>query len=186
MSLQVEDANRPPLPRRTSTAVDIFNANSRSRSNTLRLPKQTSRPALQAGATTALSLADIPAQVYGERSNEAYTQSTRSTSSQRSLRAPSPGSHLQSHRGSDTEDTASVYSSTPRYGARADAESILGDVLIADPGSPMLGDGGTERDRKELMDMAPFDMSEPTAEFNREFDPLEDMAADGSNEGIYL
>lgn len=67
----------------------------------------------------------------------------------------------------------------PRHGS--DAESILGDLLGTD--QKTLRWNNLHIDISEERDEVPFDNSEPTADFNREFDEIPDVTADGGNEG---
>ena len=183
-SAQEDEAERPPLPPRPSRTADLIDRPSRSRTNTLQLPKRTSRPQLQAGATTALSLTDIHTQIHADGSRETYAQSTRSTPSRKSVRGVSPGGYKIGLYGSDADDAASILSSAPGGAAALDAESILGDVFITDSKDPGQGGPDGAPGKAELLELVPYDMSEPTADFNREFDEIEDMEPDGSNEGM--
>ena len=178
-----DEAQRPPLPPRPSKVGGLIERPVRSRSNTLQLPRRTSRPQLQAGATTGLSLTDIHVHSYADGRGETYAYSAQSTPSRKSPRTISPAAKLRSYPASEADDTASILSSAPRNGAGTDVESILGDVLVSDTTSPGFNDGGGRQTEKAVLEMVPFDMSEPTADFNREFDELGDLTPDGSNEG---
>ena len=184
-SAQEDERQRPPLPPRPSRTVDPIDRPARSRTNTLQLPKRASRPQLQAGATTALSLTDIHTQTYPDDSRETYAQSTLSTPSRKSHRGVSPGGNIKGLYGSDVDDAASVLSSIPGHSVGFDAESILGDFLVTDSKNPVQGGPDGTPQKAELLEMVPYDMSEPTADFSREFDEIEGMEADGSNEGIF-
>ena len=172
---------RPALPPRPSAAaIDLIHRPPRSRSNTLQLPRRASRPQLVASATTALYTADIESHSHANK-QVAYAHSVGSTPSRKSLHAASSRGNLRSYQGSDVDDNASILSSVLRTGLGIDAESILGDVLVTDQSSTAGGLDGPAQ--KELGDMLPYDMSEPTADFNREFDELESLDADGNSEG---
>ena len=103
----------------------------------------------------------------------------------RSLRADAstPGGQHRSRAVSEADETASLQSSAPTAGM-TDAESILGDLLLVDqrsPGWKFLN----EQSEKELgAAVVPFDLGEPTADFNREFDEIPDIDPDGNNEGM--
>ena len=181
VSAQENEPKRPPLPPRPSTSIDLVTRPSRSRSSTLQLPRRTSRAQLAAGATTALSLADVQSHAYSGGTRETYSHSVRSTPSRKSLRTASPTGNQRSYQGSDADDSTSILSSVPRGGIGIDAESILGDVLVVDQAPTSGGFDGPSQN--VLMGMVPYDMSEPTADFSREFDELGEMEADGSNEG---
>lgn len=73
----------------------------------------------------------------------------------------------------------SILSYAPHHGD--DAESILGDLLVTDHRTSRWNN--LDIDEGEERDEVPFDNSEPTADFNREFDEIPDVTADGSNEG---
>ena len=178
----LDEGNSRTISRRTST-IDLLSGNQKSPSSTLQVPKRLTRPRLQSSATTALSLTDIQTQSYGDGSRETYANSTKSTPSGRSFPIDSPSGNSKSYNGSEIDDSASLRSFVPTVGNGADVESLIGDVIITDPKSPawkLLNVHGEEEDPLNLI---PFDSEEPSADFNREFDEIGELDAEGSNEG---
>ena len=167
---------RSPLSSRPGTS-ELMRAAQRSPSNTLQVPRKSSRPQLQSTATTALSLTDIHTHAYADGTRETYAQSAKSTPSRKSFVD-------RSYEGTEVDDSASVRSFVPGSGTTAlDAESILGDVLIADQQSPSWKLLSEQVEARDHLDELPFDDSEPRAGFNREFDELAEIDAEGTNEG---
>jgi hypothetical protein len=81
-------------------------------------------------------------------------------------------------------DAASVRSFAPTIGVEAETESILGEVM-GDHEKSLLRSLGHRFADKESESMFPPDPSFAEA-FEHEFDDIDDMAADGSNEGQNL
>ena len=170
-------AEQPPVPRRTGSSELLVTAR-KSPASTLQVPKKSSRPQLQSTPTTALSLTDIHTHSYADGTRETYAQSIKSTSSRKSYGLD------RSRDGTEYDDSASVRSFVPGAAANMDAESILGDVVIADQQSPAWKHFNEQIETREHLDELPFDDTEPRADFNREFDELGEIDADGSNEGM--
>ena len=95
------------------------------------------------------------------------------------------GLNVASNNTSDIDDNASVRSYMPRDGM-GDTESILGEVMGQQEKSAtertLLRSLGHKFVDSEAQSMFPVD-AQFDAAFNREFDEIEDMNADGSNEG---
>jgi vacuolar fusion protein MON1 len=181
---ELDERSKPALPPRKST-LELMGGGQTSPSNSLRLPKK-GRPHLQSTATTALSLAEAETQLYPESAQRTPSRSLRSRSSRMSLKVDSPSRRQRSYTNSDGDDNMSVRSYIPMSGGSADAESILGDLLLTEqrtPGWKFLNEhSDKEFERFEM----PFDVvGEPTADFNREFDEIPDINPDGSNEGCF-
>lgn len=162
----------PPLPPRPQLG---FLSSRPSTSHSIR--KTPSRPQLVSKATTQLSLSN--GQAFGTESRDDSPAS--SASKQRSFL----GVNQPSNNASDVDDSASVRSYMPREGA-GDTESILGEVMGQQEKSAtertLLGALGHRFVDTEAQSMFPIDHDFEGA-FNREFDEVEVMAADGSNEG---
>lgn len=175
--------SRPSISPRRATLDLIGSSKAQvSPTHSLRVPKKVSRPSLQSTATTAVSLADIETQLRPDGSQRTSARSLKSMRSLSSLRVDTPSGRHRSRATSETDETASVRSLAPTVGATTDAESILGDLLVTDqriPGWKFLN----EPAEKEAISIVPFDAGEPTADFNREFDEIPEIDADGSNEG---
>ena len=183
----LEKNPKPPLgPRRATLGLIGEGKGQKSPTQTLRVPHRASRPSLQSTATTALSFADTQTQLQSDGSQRTPTQSLRSVSSRpslASLRLDTPAEH-RSRAASEAGETASVYSLAPTVGAGADAESILGDLLVTDQRSPGWKFLHEPTEKKLEAPVVPFDTGEPKADFNREFDEIPDIDPDGSNEGM--
>ncbi|KAF2026699.1 DUF254-domain-containing protein [Setomelanomma holmii] len=162
----------PPLPPRPQLGF----LNSRP-STSHSIHKTPSRPQLVSKATTQLSLSS--GQAFG---NEARDESSvASASKQRSFL----GVAFPSNNASDADDSASVRSIAPPTDFGVDAESSLGEVTgqqeKTDTEKTLLRSLG-----QKFVDTEAQSMFAPDAEFDsafdREFDEVEEMAADGSNE----
>lgn len=184
----------PPLPPRTLLLDDSTMATTLiNGGGSLKLPKRTTRPQLASRPTIALSLADVHTVSHSDRFPSASTSHTVTS------RKPSTawlGLNL-SRAPSDAGDTSSVRSLTPSISdptRLTSSASLLGD-LPDHPATPAwkalsahINHGFSDRD--------PFDttFSHPDtddddvygAKFYHEFDPLEKIKADGSNESIVL
>jgi hypothetical protein len=140
--------------------------------------KAPSRPQLVSQATTQLSLSN--GQAFGTESrDDAASIATK----QRSF----PGGNLAPHSASDADDNASVKSYMPTIEGMSDGESIMGDVMgkeeKTETEKTLLRSLGHKFVDSEAQSMFPPD-PEFDAAFNREFDEIEDMSTDGSNEGL--
>lgn len=166
---------RPPLPPRPNTIGLLGGSNALSK--TLQIPRRPSRPQLQSTATTALQLTDIQTYSKSDGSRATYAQSAISTPSRRSSRYNSPAGHpRKSYNGSEENDSTSIRSFAPAVGL-GDVEAILGEVLSPEEHGLMYNFWDGEGRAAEPID------HEATSDFSTEFDELEDIDADGSNEG---
>ena len=166
----------PPLPPRPRN-LDLLD-DRRSESGSLRLPKRASRPQLQSRPTTALSRADVEPRNHHNRAFSAATLPASRALSQRQS-VTTTDRHLG--YAESINDASSVRSYSPSGTFGPDAESLLGDVMTdqATPAWRALT-GHVEEDN-------PFDRALPEDELfsirmHHEFDPLEDIRPDGSNE----
>lgn len=183
-SIASTESERPPLPPRPKT-LHLLEINNQSLNNTPHVEKKSLRPQLQSYATTAVSRTDIQTQLFPDGSRETYANSARSTPSGKSFRLDTPTStNAQGRNGSDMDDSVSVQSYAPTVGAGEYAESLLGDVFGSGQQSSAWRLLHTQIDRVNTFDVIPYDGAEPTADFSREFDELDDVAPDGRNEGI--
>lgn len=164
------ESTPPPLPPRPRniTLLDSRPTTSHSTGPT--------RPQLVSKATTQLSYAD--SQVH---QNEARESSPAS-------RPPKARSYFglnlgSSRNTSDVEDTASVRSVAPTLDGGLEAESMLAGVVgESDKSKPLLrslGHGFADRQSDTLF---PPD-ADFEAAFNTEFEDVDEIQADGSNEG---
>lgn len=125
------------------------------------MARQPSRPQLVSKATTQLSISNT--QAYGSDARD--TRSSNATS--------------------DGDDSASIRSYAPTLAA-AGGESILGEIVEAGGKSRQeqtlrrsLGHGFDDGERQSMFPPDP----DFEAAFDRELDDVDDMAADGSNQG---
>ena len=156
----------PPLPPRPNLGL----LESRpSTSHSVRM----GRPNLVSKATTQLSFADS-----ANHQNESRAPSPSRASKARSYF----GLNLGSKQTSDADDSASVRSVLPAADVGLDAESMLGEGM-GEHEKPLLASLGYNTQDAESM-FAPDPAFEQA--FEAEFDEIEDMAQDGSNEGQRL
>lgn len=157
----------PPLPPRPKRLP----VQSKPSYESFRLGSASPRAPLQSRATTALSLPDV--QTY---------ESTRDAS------GPSPTRQFSiagsKAAGSDAGDTASLRSYAPTLEAGAEVESILGEVMAEQENVAWkaMAHPAAGIDAQALFPEDPA----LRAAFDREFEDMDDFAADGSNEGLAL
>ncbi|KAK8226165.1 trafficking protein Mon1-domain-containing protein [Phyllosticta capitalensis] len=153
----------PPLPPRPKRLP----VQSKPSYESFRLGSASPRAPLQSRATTALSLPDV--QTY---------ESTRDAS------GPSPTRQFSiagsKAAGSDAGDTASLRSYAPTLEAGAEVESILGEVMAEQENVAWkaMAHPAAGIDAQALFPEDPA----LRAAFDREFEDMDDFAADGSNE----
>ena len=169
----------PPRPRKASLLGDHKTSGS-----SLQVPKRSMRPQFPSQATTALSLTDIHTQSYPDGSCETYANSAKSTPSGSSFRIESAASRHRSKYESEGDESASVISYAPTVGTMGDAESLLGDILGAGQENPAWRLMSSQTEKADPFNFLSFENEEPTADFNREFDELGALDAQGNNEGI--
>ncbi|KAF1988394.1 DUF254-domain-containing protein [Aulographum hederae CBS 113979] len=176
--LPSREGTPPPLPPRPKT-IHPKSPEAQAGFSSLRVPGGSSRPSLQAQATTALSVGDI------------HTQS--------GAHAPRPSSSRQvsfagfgfmrKHRGSDAGDSISIRSTgsyAPTLETGGEVESIVGDVLAGadNPAwkllTPHLDGAGNFAETLFPEDSA-FEYA-----FMTEFDELDAIDPDGSNEELVM
>ena len=163
----------PPLPPRPQLGVPAFSSRPASSHSVRRAP---SRPQLVSKATTQLSVTNT--QAYGSDSRD-------DSNSPASSKARHVLPNLSSNATSDADDSASVRSYAPTI-AEAGGESILGEIVDATEKSrqeeTLLRSLGHKFDDAEAQSMFPPD-PEFESSFDREFEDIPEMAANGSNEG---
>ncbi|TKA78969.1 Vacuolar fusion protein MON1 [Cryomyces minteri] len=168
----------PPLPPRPKKD-NILDHGPASTYNSLHRPKTIGRPPLQSKATTALSLTDVhprgPGDVIGAQSPGAV-DGARS-----GRRGSSHPSHFVSRNNSEGDESASVKSYATTLDARADVESLLGQVS-ADPASPAWRMLNAQLDKPNPFENLSLEDEKFDVEFYHEFDELEEFRSDGSNE----
>ena len=168
------EATSPPLPERPNL-VERKNALG---AGSFRLSRRTSRPQLLSQATTALSLADAHTQARWD--GRATQTSPASGELSRKPSLPQLGRFV-SNPARDTDESASVRSFAPTLDAKADGESILGDIVEEPTSTPWRAlDVQAEQEQ-------PFDEALGTDDFapvqiQDELKDLQDLEVDGSNE----
>ncbi|MCJ1237682.1 Vacuolar fusion protein mon1 [Varicellaria rhodocarpa] len=175
-----EESSRPTLPPRPRK-VSLLNEHKTSGSS-LQVPKRSMRPQLPSQATTALSLTDIHTQSFPDGSRETYANSTRSTPSGGSFKIESPAGRHRGRYESEGDESASIISYAPTVGTVGDAESLLGDILGVGQQSPAWRLMSSQTEKADPFSFLSFRNEEPTADFNREFDELDGLDAQGDNE----
>lgn len=167
---QIDDAEevRPPLPPRPET-IDLLNEGNAFRAST-------SRPNLQSHATTALSLTDITGQTNAD-GRDGFVAGFGRTLLGRGLglRAKASLSQLNSARGSEAGDTASVISYAPNSEEGQD-ESLFGEFAND---SNVQDDSGNI----EILGHDEYPQDGTEHEFVDEFEPIGELDEDGQNEG---
>lgn len=169
----------PPLPPRPSRmqSVAVRNVSPPNSSRTL---NSSPRPKLQSKATTALSLADIATPL---RSSVTVHSALRGGRAALGVRNMAQYTRCASMGGSETEDSGSIQSFVPGVGMGGDMESLHGGF-----GTESIHEGSSTRNTEEqsqehgIFDDMMQDDSEIDHYFQHEFDDLEDLASDGSNE----
>lgn len=163
----------PPLPPRPQLGVPTFSSRPASSHSIARQP---SRPQLVSKATTQLSVTNT--QAYGSDLRD--DSISPASSKPRHVLA-----NLSSNATSEADDSASIRSYAPTI-AEAGGESILGEIVDAAEKSrqeeTLLRSLGHRFDDGERQSMFPPDPDFESS-FDCEFEDVDDMAVDGSNEG---
>lgn len=166
----------PPLPPRPQLAVPALSSRPPS-SHSVR--RALSRPQLVSKATTQLSVTNTQAFASDARGDSA---SPASSKPRQTLPDQSPN-----NAPSDASDSASLKSYAPTL-AGVGGESMLGDMMGTGDASrqeaTLLRSLGHRFDDSEAQSMFPPDPDFESS-FDREFQDVDDMAADGSNEGQF-
>lgn len=172
-----QQEKRPPLPPRP-TNLSLLQHRKSPES-----PKQskgsTSRPQLLSTATTAVSRTDINTHSYQDGTRETFAASAQATSPQKSSPAFGSIKKIKGFAGSEGADTASIKSYSPTLSRGGDNESLLGNLFGSSQDVPawkLFSD-------QEQSETHLHADSELSADFYREFDSIEGVAADGENEG---
>ncbi|KAF2731079.1 DUF254-domain-containing protein [Polyplosphaeria fusca] len=154
----------PPLPPRPKRSDLLDSRPSTSHSTA------PARPRLVSKATTQLSYTDT----------QQYHQDSKDDSLSSGTSRPKRFFGFASRNVSDTDDTASVRSVAPTLGAGGDMESIMGDLMPGQEKPPLNILGHVVQDQEaESLFLPDPDFDEA---FIREFDDIDDIDADGSNQ----
>lgn len=157
----------PPRPRNLSLLSDG------AITPTKLSPGAAARPTLQSKATTALTLPDVQTHSDGRKGTHSTPGSRRISFS--NLRAGI------SRSGSEADDSGSVRSyGGPMLEAGEDMESVLEDIVTNQERTVWTQLLSPRQQQEHIL--FPIDEEFERA-FDREFDELEDVEADGSNEG---
>lgn len=146
----------------------------------LRPPSSAGKAQLQGKATTALTLGGVHS-----LSHAGSQPGVSDTPASRQVSASVAGYNI-SRSGSDIDDSASARSAFPALETGADLESIMGEVIPERENvpwkTPFAPSGDDPREEPSLFaDDDDFDRT-----FAHEFDELEEVREDGSNEGTVL
>lgn len=160
----------PPLPPRPQNA-QLLSVLPKDSTGSLKIPKGAGRPRLQSKATTALSLTDVHTQLHGDGPGATLSPASRQLSINHGFKSQS---------GSEHDDSGSVRSYAPSIALGGDTESLLGEVRGGPGWQNMEHQSGHSTGA-----MGPLFPDDPELDeaFEHEFDDLEDVKADGSNEG---
>lgn len=167
----------PPLPPRP-TNLDLLD-DRRSDTGSLRISKRASRPQLQARPTTAVSLADVETRNYSSKRLSPSDSPANRALSRRQSNATL--SRYPNRYDSDANDASSVRSYSPSVTMGGEAESLLGNIL-PEEGTPAWKALTAELERDNPLERILPDDEMFSIRMRHEFDPLEDIRADGSNE----
>ncbi|KAI9834966.1 MAG: hypothetical protein M1819_002689 [Sarea resinae] len=180
-----EQENAPPLPPRRPSNLQLLDEQPPAPKGGLQVPRTSPRPALQSKATTALSLTDIQTQSYGDGSRETYSTPNAKDTSAQSAKGYGSG-RFSSRAGSGSEDTASVRSYGPTLESAGDVESLLGEVLGSEHQSVAQNMIGARMGTANTFDAPMIEDNDFEESFSHEFEELEEIKQDGSNEEVVL
>lgn len=138
------------------------------------------RPQLQSKATTALYLKDVESQVHSASPSRLYPSSAHRTASRQ--RSFTNFGRYVSRNGSDVEDNASVKSYAPTLELNGDLESLLGEATAEHQSPAWKADTEHWETLKMFQALLPEDV-EFERSFTREFEDIDELDSDGSNEG---
>jgi len=164
----------PPLPPRPSNLNLLDERNTGS----VRLSRRSSRPQLQARPTTALSLADVHTVHHQEATS---SRSTSHTVSRRPSHAQM--SRVPSRAPSEFGDTSSIKSYAPSV-MGGPVESLMGEVLAESTPAWRALSAQLEVDNPFERHFADDEFF--SAKFYHEFDPIETLNSEGTNEDLLL
>ncbi|KAI9868718.1 MAG: Vacuolar fusion protein mon1 [Trichoglossum hirsutum] len=179
-----EEALPPPLPPRPQISPERPTTSSTS----LYHPA-TSIPSLQSKATTALSFTDIHTQSFPDGSRGTYaTSSARSVAGFSADISPAGyrSGASTSRNASEYGDSASIKSYVPTLLGGGDIESLIGDVLDSGQESSPWRLLNSQVESENPLSQLPEEETEFEVKFAEEFNEIEDLSADGSNEGMSL
>lgn len=177
-SVVTDEGPRPPLPPRPRN-IELLQPG-----NSLQRPKNTSRPTLQSSATTALSLADIHTQSYQDGSRNTSTTSLDSTLSEKTLKGYGSIKKFKEWTRSEGDDSVSIKSYAPTLETGGDAESLLGEVLGESQESPAWKLLSSHLERLDPFELINYEDDTVNADFDKEFDELDQLDKEGNNEGM--
>ncbi len=175
----------PPLPPRPTVVQPNDQPPPADPAAVVELRSATLRPRLPPQSTTAVSLTDIFAQPVSDGTRDTHLTPSRSKNG--SVSEGSRSGHHDSIRhgqlGSGIADSSSIRSYVPSIVAGNDVESLLGEALSSGQDTPAW---------KALHAQIPSESrqvkfeedAELRAQFEVEFDDLEQLCPDGSNEGV--
>lgn len=172
-----DEGPRPPLPPRPTNPEFLHPGGS------LRRNKNTSRPALQSSATTALSLADIHTKTYQDGTRNTFASPIESPPSEQTLRGYGSIRKFKELARSEGDDSTSIKSYAPTLEIGGDAESLLGDVLGGNQESPAWKLLSSHLERLDPFELLNYENETTIADFDKEFDELDQLDKEGNNEG---
>lgn len=167
------DQSQPPR----STNLDLLDERG---TGSLKLSKRPSRPNLQARATTALSLADAQSDVPQDNSSpRSFVQSISRRPSHAYL------GRSVSRAASEAGDTSSLLSYAPSVDFGGPTESLIGEI-VSHPATPAWKALSAQLEIDNPFDRIFSEDDVFSDRFSQEFDEVEDVNRDGSNEELLL
>lgn len=143
-----------------------------------------SRPKLQSTATTALSCTDVHTQSFHDGSRDQISASTESTKPGRTLRGAGSLRRFKGWTSGEVDDSASVRSFAPTIEAGGDVESLLGEILGDHEETPSWKSLNARAEEPDPSDPITFGQDAGLKDFEQEFDELDEVDAQRTNEGL--
>ena len=169
-----DEGSRPPLPPRPKN-FDLLHPG-----GSLQRP---TRPKFQSTPTTALSFTDIYTQSHQDGSRETFTAPVEPPSSGKSPRGFESIRKFKDWAGSEGDDSASIRSYAPTLETGGDVESLLSEVLERSEESSAWKILSSHVEKPDPFESIPYDDDSIIADFEQEFDELDELYKEGDNEG---
>lgn len=173
-----DEGPRPPLPPRPKKPELLHPG------GILHGPTRSSRPNLQSIATTALSCTDVHTQSFQDGLREKIVAPTDSTTFGKSSRGAGSVRRFKGWTSGEGDDSASVRSFAPTVEAGGDVESLLGEVLGGPQETPPWKLRSSHVEAPDPFDLITYEDDPGLKDFEREFDELSELDAEGNNEGL--
>lgn len=143
-----------------------------------------SRPSLLSTATTALSCTDVHTQSFHDGSRDRITAPAESMKFPRKLRGAGSSRTFKGWTSGEGDDSASVRSLAPTIEAGGDVESLLGEILGDAQETPSWKFFSARAEETDPFGLIIFEQDAELKGFEHEFDELDEIDAEGNNEGL--